>query len=170
MTYKQKQNLIRVLVIVAAVLLVFSVVRLFTGGNKDNNYSKTRTTWAVGTIDDTGTFDESEKDSMVSKRIEIGHGFKIVPDFNKSVSYQVYYYDEKDNFLGMQGSTPISNILEMSAEDVAELLEIEGEETVEAKYFRVVMTPNDNDGQIKFREKLIYRNHISITSLKTAKK
>ena len=89
MTYKQKQNLIRVLVVVVAIALVFAIVALVKNKN-DDNYSKTRTTWTIGGLTDEGTFDKENDASMVSDRIEIGEGFKIVPDFNKGVTYDRY--------------------------------------------------------------------------------
>ena len=170
MTYKQKQNLIRIGVILVAIALVFAAVKLFSGSKDNGNYSKTRVKWTVGTILSGGSFDSEAEDSMVSDRIEIGKGFKIVPDFNKSVSYNVYYYDEKDNYLGCNGALPITNILEMTVDDIDELFDFgEEENPFVAKYIRIVMTPDDKDGEIKWLEKQKYARHIEVYELESTR-
>ena len=169
MSYKQKQNLIRILVIVVAVALVFGAVRLFSSNNTDDGYSKTRIKWTVGGLDETGAFDDEPECSMVSQAIEIGEGFKIVPDFNKSVSYQVYVYDEKDNFMFIyeddEGNQVFKNILEYVVDEFEE-----GEIEPSASHFRIVITPNDKDGEIKLVESWKYAGHISVYELEDSKK
>lgn len=171
MTYKQKQNLIRVLVVVVAIALVFAIVALVKNKN-DDNYSKTRTTWTIGGLTDEGTFDKENNASMVSDRIEIGEGFKIVPDFNKGVTYEVYFYDDSDAYLGKYGEGAMSSILEVSIDELEEMFAEFGE-TVPT-YFRVVLNPDDADGEIKqdlvHFEKWKYSGHIEIFELEGRKK
>ena len=162
MSYKTKQNLIRILVIVVAVALVFGAVRLFNSNNTDDGYSKTRIKWTVGGLDDMGAFDDESEGTMVSQAIEIGEGFLIEPDFNKSVTYQVFYYDEKDNFLYCyedgNGNATLKNILEITAEELV------SDEEDAPTHFRIVITPNDKDGEIKLVESWKYAGHISVNS------
>ena len=171
MTYRQKQTLIRVLVVVVAIALVFAIVSLLKNNN-DDNYSKIRTKWTVGGLTEEGTCDKDIEGSMVSDRIEIGEGFKIAPDFNKGVTYEVYFYDESDNYLGKYGNNPMSTILEVSVEDLEEMF-TDLDETVPT-YFRVVLTPDDADGEIKqdlvHFERWKYSGHIEIFELEGKKK
>ncbi len=168
MNYKTKQNLLRIGVIIVAVLLIFGLVRLFSGSNKYEDYSKTRINWTVGGLDDMGAFDDESEGTMVSQSIEIGEGFLIEPDFNKSVTYQVYFYDDKDNFLYVyvddDSNTTLKNILEVAAEELTDY-----EETIPT-HFRVVITPNDKDGEIKLLESWKYAGHITVYELNSGKK
>ena len=158
--------MIRVLVVVVVIALIFALVAIFK--NNDDNYSKTRTKWTVAGLNESGTIDKEVEDKMVSDRIEIGEGFKIEPDFNKGVTFDVYFYDETDTYVGCYGEGMMSGILEVSIEDLEEMFAELEEET--PTYFRVVLTPDDADGNIKLVEKWKYRNHITIYELEGKKK
>ena len=110
-------------------------------------------------IDEFGVFDNECEFSMVSQAIEIGEGFMIKPEFTKNVTYEVHFYDEKDNYLycyADTGNKQFTNILEYTVEDSDENVE-----TVPT-YFRVVLIPNDKDGEIKLLESLKYAGHIAV--------
>lgn len=161
--YKRRNsNIVRIVVLVLAVVLCLS---LFTGvfsNNKDDDYSKTRMSWTVGGLDEAYKIDKEVESKMVSDRVEIGKGFKIEPDFNKGVSYQVIFYDDLDNWIGVvsdeSGAVEFKNICEMTLEEIE--AKFEG-----ATYFRVLLTPDDKDGEIGMLEKLKYATHIKVYEL-----
>ena len=167
MSYKQKKNLITIGIILLAIATVFAVVAIVKNVNADENYSTTRTNWTVGGLTEEGRIDVDVEKAMVSDRIEIGYGFKVDPEFNKGVEYQVYFYDESDSFLGTYSEELLNRIIEVNEEDLEEMFaELELEVPT---YFRVLMIPDDKDGEINLFEKWNYATHINIFELETAK-
>ena len=144
-----------VLICLVAVLCVSLLATSFA--TKKDDYTRTNINWTVGGMTN-GAFDEKLENQMVSQRVEIGKGIKIAPEFNKTVSYQVYYYNDSDTFIGQESETDITNILELTLEEIQ--AEHDG-----ATYFRVVMTPNDKDGEITGVEKLGYASHVKVYEL-----
>ena len=151
LNYSQKKKLKKTLTVIGVILAVALVIGLIVSivNKPKDDYEKINLTWTVGGINgDTNKFDPDMKDCMTSQRIKIEEGFKVVPDFHAGLTYEVCYYDDNDNFVT---SEVLQTIVNSSA------LETLPEN---ATYYRIVIHPNDEDGEINWFETFKYSNQI----------
>ena len=150
---KKTKRFIGAVLLIAAVLLVFSLLV-----NKEEDYDRTFTTWTVGAIDEDGNYDSTLENMMVSGLIEAHDGIKIIPNFTAGVYYTVYGYNEEqgyiDEFPAFGGSHDATFVLD---------------ELGSVYYIRIVMTPDDDNGKITEFEKLIYATQLEIYTQTTNK-
>ncbi len=86
-------------VILAVGILAGSIALITTLTNKkDDGLKKISPTFEVGGLTETGKYKET-KLSLYTKESFGCQGLKITPDFDAKVNYQIYYYDEVDNFI-----------------------------------------------------------------------
>lgn len=137
----------KVLIFVGIVVLVALILPLVVNLNTDDDYSKVRTDWSVGIIDENGNFDGESKHAMVSELIEIEGGFKVVPDYTAGITYDVVLFDEDGNYK----DTFRAGVKQTLVQDA---------DSLEAKYIRVIIYPDDED--INWAEKLVYAGDIEI--------
>ena len=111
--------------------------------------TKTVSVWAFtnGALDAEGEYDESDG-SIYMKNVESVDGLEIEVMEDAEVTYQIFFYDEDKEFLSASG--------ELSADYVY------GNDVEGAEYFRVVITPTD-DEEIGLFEKNGYAKQLTIT-------
>ena len=136
--YRKKINWKSLLTAVLAVLLFAgAVVGIASMGGKETK-TISSLSFKVGAIDENGVFAKSDT-SIYTKDMFECQGLKIEPDFETTGTYQVFYYGEDKAFLGA------TEVMEANAGAYAK-----GEEFTEAKYARIVITPEipvDEDGK-----------------------
>lgn len=91
-----------------------------------------RLDYALGTIDEEGKILESKK-SMYSKELQLIKGLKIELSENSTITYKIVFYDEDKAYISTTESLDVAYSSD---------LEVEG-----AKYFRVIITPFQVDGE-----------------------
>ena len=140
------RNLKKIIIIILCVLGVgFLTSLLFKSFAGDTE--KVFTTFAVGCIDETGDIDDSELSIYTKKAIE----FEVLVvdwDEEKNGTYQLFFYDEDDEFV--------------SASEVynadAEIEMVEG-----ATQARLVITPTlEEDDEINFFEVVKYSSYVKL--------
>lgn len=136
-----------VLIFVGIIVLIALVLPLLFNINSDDDYTKARTDWSVGIIDENGNFDGESKHAMVSELIEIEGGFKVVPDYTAGITYDVVLFDEDGNYK----DTFRAGVKQTLVHDA---------DSLEATYIRVIVYPDDED--IKWVEKFVYAGKIEI--------
>ena len=151
---KKTKRFIGAVLLIAAVLLVFSLLV-----NKEEDYDRTFTTWTVGAVDDSGNYDSTVENMIVSGLIEVNDGIKIVPNFTAGVRYMVYGYNEDQGYIeefpAFDGSHDATFVLD---------------ELGAVHYIRIVMTPDDDNGKITEFEKLNYATQLEIYTKTTNNK
>ena len=145
-------------VVLVGALLVGSVMGLASIFGKK---TKTISSFSFdrGFINENGAYVEA-KTSIYTKEMFECQGLTIVPDFEASGTYQVFYYDEMKNFIGAT-DTINANAGEYEKNDTFIL----------AKYARVMITPSaldengykDSDFKIRFYQVVSYANDYTIT-------
>ena len=140
---KKTKRFIGAVLLIAAVLLVFSLLV-----NKEEDYDRTFTTWTVGAVDDSGNYDSTVENMIVSGLIEVNDGIKIVPNFTAGVRYI-------EEFPAFDGSHDATFVLD---------------ELGAVHYIRIVMTPDDDNGKITEFEKLNYATQLEIYTKTTNNK
>ncbi len=155
-----KKDWRNVAITVVVVLLTFAVV----AGVASFFDSHTKTiypTFYVGGIDET-TGEHVETDGSIYTRKSFDcEGLVVELDFDSHVTYQVFYYDELDNYISA------SSVYEKGAElDVPE----------NAVSARIVVTPiwdelnvEEDDQNIKWYDVSEYANQLKITTTTTSK-
>ena len=152
---KKTKRFIGAILLIAAVLLVFSLLV-----NKEEDYDRTFTTWTVGTVNPaTGLYDELIENQMVSALIEVNDAIKIIPDYTAGVQFTVYAYDKDGKF--------IENI---DLTEDCEATFVYDVVNADVHYVRIVLTPDDADGDINAVEKLIYATQLEIYTKTTNNK
>lgn len=136
-----------IFIFVCIIVLIALVLPLLFNINSDDEFSKVRTNWSVGIIDEDGNFDAESKHSMVSDLIEIEGGFKVVPDYTAGITYDVVLFDDDGNY---------KETFRKGSKQVI----VHDADNLEAKYIRVIIYPDDED--INWAEKLVYAGNIEI--------
>ena len=124
--------------VLAVLLFAGAFIGIVNVSNRDTK-SVSALSFKLGAVDETGIFVKSET-SIYTKDMFECQGLKIEPDFEATSTYQVFYYGEDKTFLGATDTLKASDgIYEM------------GDEFAEAKYARIVITPEtpvDEDGKL----------------------
>ena len=140
--------------IISAVLVVVLVGSL--GGALISTLSKdTKTihpTFSLGGLDEVGQYVASDTSIYTTKAFECS-GLRVQPDFESSVTYDIYLYDESEKFIEAK-----KGLTKVFADDVGS-----------AKYARIVIHPEipedtkEDDFQIKWYQISGYASQIKIT-------
>lgn len=133
MVKAEKKNKIKwILTIVSFVLSLATIIGvLFAFGNMAETKNLSSTDYHIGMIDDGGKIVESRK-SIYSDLITT-EDMEITLDENANITYKVVFYDEEEKFVS-----------------ATETLETDYDTTAtpeNAEYFRIVITPNQVDGE-----------------------
>ena len=155
MNYRKKKNIITTAIVIGVVLFLILLISLFTGNSKYDGMDQMKVKWSVGTITDSGAFDNTDTTCLVSDRIKLGNGFMIEPKFTKGVVFNVYYYDKDDMFICAEFDDQEYRKLTRTAIEIHE-------QDASIEYFRIVFTPEDKDENITTIEKWKYSNHIDV--------
>ena len=153
---KRKEKAKWLLTIGAVVMSAVALVSSLFGLAKNETTEKvTNSMYAVGTINETGKIVESKK-SAYMKNAQTTEDLTIdIDEETATITYKVVYYDEDEKFLSM-------------TESLAEDLDTSTiPET--AKYFRVVVTPDqvdEEDVTINMFNKAKYTSQLEITFAK----
>jgi len=131
---KWKRFIAIVLAVLTSVAAVFGIVKL--GVMLSSDTKEISPSFKRGALDVNGKYVDTN-DSIVTKELFECQGLKITPDFDSTVSYQVFYYDQDQTYL------ECSEVQE-SAFSYTPVL---------AKYASVVITPDvDEDGARAFHD------------------
>ncbi len=143
-----------VLAVVLAIATVAGAAALIAtvANKKDDGLKKISPTFEVGGLTESGKYKET-KLSLYTKESFGCQGLKITPDFDAKANYQIYYYDEVDNFISAS---------EVYTEGVT------AEVPASAIKARLVITPiwekgtEDKDKELNIFDALIYGGKITI--------
>lgn len=130
---ERKSNKVKwILTIVSVVLSLATLIScLFAFGNMAETKTMSSTAYHIGTIDDGGKIVDSRK--SIYSDMKTTESLEITLDEDSQITYKVVFYDENEDFISM------SETLETDFDTTA---------TPEnAEYFRVVITPNQIDGE-----------------------
>ena len=100
---KFKDFLLGVLVVLLLFGLGFFAVK--SCSNDDETMKEVNLSWSVGSLNQTGKYLNSDKSIYTDKMFDCV-GLEIELDFESSIQYQVFYYDDLGNFIS---SSAISN-------------------------------------------------------------
>lgn len=116
-----------------------------------NDHVVVHPTYEVGALTEYGKYVEDESSIYTKSAFEC-QGLKVKVDFDSEVEYQVFFYDELDNFISASDVFTNGNDFILP---------------VNAELARIEITPlNDEDGKISWLEKRDYANDIEISVLK----
>ena len=134
---RKTKRILPIILIVAAVLLVAAVFTI--GRNRaDDGYDLVRVEFDRGALDTVGEYTETKESIYTKEAFECGSEVRVKLDFDSSVTYQIFFYDEDDSFVETT----------QEYEKTATVSAPEG-----AVYARIVVTPEwdadvDKDDQI----------------------
>ena len=122
------------LTIGAVVLSVVALVSAIIGLTKNITTTKLGSTdYAIGSVDSTGKVIDSKK-SVYSKDLNTTDNLTIdIDEDTATITYKVAYYDENEKFVSM--TEAMSKDLDTTSIPAT------------AEYFRVIITPNQVDGE-----------------------
>lgn len=129
---KWKAIIITVVVVVLTLGSVAVVATVF-GNNKNASLD-----FSIGALNENGEYVESDKSLYTKEAFEFD-SVKVVRDFESTVKYQLYYYDELDNFVSC-------------SEELTKTSEITAPEG--ARFARIVITPMF-DSDVKKEDQII---------------
>lgn len=145
--YRKRKNLLNTILIVVISLAVLvgglSLINHFTSSKEDEEgYVVVNPSYAIGGINDEGKY-EKTKLTVYTKELIKADSIKIELDFDNNIEYQLFFYDEKGNFV---------SATETLTENYDEYLP-EG-----ATHFKVMITPLwDNDVEAEDKELNIFQ-------------
>ena len=143
---RNKKGLLGKFAVIALALgAILGVAHLIS--KNDEDLRTQRVTFNVGGLNENGKYAESEN-SLYTKKSFDCKGLKIELDFDADIEYQVFFYDENDNFV--ESSERLSS--GQTFEDV--------EDHVKA---RIVIYPNWNDVKVEDQKINIF-NKVTYTS------
>ena len=131
MTIAKREKKKVVLIAISIILSIVTFIATMIGINNLTTTDKlTRTDYSIGTISETGSIIDSKK-SAYTKDMFNAEEITITLDEDAQITYRVVFYDEDENFV-------------FATENLTE--DYDATTTPEnAKYFRVVVTPNQVD-------------------------
>lgn len=134
MTKTKKEKAKWWLTIGAVVLSVVALVSAIIGLTKNITTTKLGSTdYAIGSVDSTGKVIDSKK-SVYSKDLNTTDNLTIdIDEDTATITYKVAYYDENEKFVSM--TEAMSKDLDTTSIPST------------AEYFRVIITPNQVDGE-----------------------
>jgi len=105
------------------------------------------TKYGIGGLDSNGNYMSTDK-SIYTKNAFECQGLNVTPDFDSQVSYQIYFYDQNNEFVHTTG-----RLTGAFVQDSVPFF---------AKYARIVITPNDDD-KVTIFEKRGYAKQLNVT-------
>ena len=153
----RKFNLRKIVTIILVVFIFAGCVAGLVALGRNKNKKISASSFSVGELDEqTGSY-VSSKTAIYTKGLIECQGLKIVPDFDAELSYQVFYYNYDEIYIGC---TPVYEGKTYN-EEVPSL----------AKYCRIVAYPEqvDNDGnpdsnfKVNVFNKTKYANKLTVT-------
>lgn len=141
------KDILSVVLTIAAIVAACAVV---VSISKDKTKTISSTAFARGAIDSNGEFCESETQLYTKEMFEC-QGLTVTLDFEAKLEYEVFYYAEKDSYIGSTGTLT----KDYSKDDTFP----------EARYARIVLTPELKEGEdkIHFWEILEYAKNVEIS-------
>ena len=167
MKYKTQKRWESIGVAIVAVVLVLAIVALLMNvfNKNDGEFDKAHLSWSVGGLDERGAFVKNETESLTSDPVKIEEGIRIVVDFDKTVTYNVAFYDENHIFVGYMDATSENVTLTRAAIDE------KGDGYVDAVYFRVTLINiEEDDGYITWFEKQELKRYVNVYTCAEAEK
>ncbi len=168
MSYKTQKRWESIGVAIVAIVLILAIVALLMNvfNKNDGEFDKAYLSWSVGGLDESGAFVKSETDSLTSDPVKIEEGIRIVVDFDKTVTYNIAFYDENHIFVGYMADATSENVtLTRAAIDEIE----DGYE--DAVYFRVTLIDiEEDDGYITWFEKQELKKYVKVYTCAEAEK
>lgn len=159
MSYKTRNILIKGGIILVSVLVVVLVISLIAGlvnRTDDGDFSKVNVKWTVGGLDNQGAYLKKETDSLVSDHIKLKEGLKVIVDFDKSVKYNIMFYDDNHIYLGAMDGGPTYSNKVLSRAEIEEIY-------ANAEYFRITLIDvEEKDGYINIFEKGKLGNYVTV--------
>lgn len=150
-TWKRKntwKTVGKVAAVVLAVILLLTLVNSLFTPKKDDEFKTIHVNWTIGGLDDEGNFDPDATGNLVSEPIEVdGDILKLIPDFNSNIIYDVYEYDSDMNCVNPEYIVDDSIISYYDETN---------------SYIRIVLDPQDEDGEINWFEYLEYISQLEV--------
>lgn len=143
--FKKKNIWLRILGCVLLVSLLGAVAFSIFKITDESTEESVSPSFAVGSLDaDTGVYKKSEG-SIYTKKAFLCQGLKITLDFDSTVSYRVFLYDSKNNFL--MASESLTSDFNLSSNAPVWTSDGYINEIIPsfAKYARIVVTPHSDD-------------------------
>ena len=144
MTYGYRKNQTKniLIIVVAALVLLATVGGVFAFVGHD---SGTTLNFTIGGLTDNGTYEESDGTLYTKEAVEIDEAFRVKLDFDSTIKYQLFFYDENDAFI-----TATEVLTKTSTPEIPE----------DATSFRVEITPIW-DADLKPDERVIGRFEVN---------
>ena len=148
---RKVRKIITVIIIVGILAGAVALTAALTKKTKDKDgFLEISPGFSVGSLDENGEF-VSSKESLVMKNAVAADKIKVLLEFDSELSYQLYFYDEYDNFISA---------------GVALRKGCEAELPEGATHFRVLVTPiwatDAEDTEINFFEKFGIADKITV--------
>lgn len=137
------------LVVIASVALAVGLIRGDKTEVDDDGYTTPKLAWALGNIDETGAYVESET-AIYSSAFELNGGMKIEKEFDSTVNVTVHFYSEIGEYI----SSCNSNELELAEGAFTARLVVTGQADAEG-----------NLPEIKIYNKASYYRQITVKVL-----
>ena len=100
MKKKTKNTIIKTVLVVAALLAVIACFGVFLNRDKaPEGFDLVKVSYEVGSLDSAGKYAESKSHLYTKEAIECQGGVRVDLEFDSSVTFQVFYYDEDDTFI-----------------------------------------------------------------------
>lgn len=113
--YKAKNRTKKIVAgIVAAVVAIAAlagIIALFRPNTKDEKI-KINPAFSVGALDESGAYEKSES-TLYTKDAFAAEGLETKVDFDATISYQLFYYDENVEFLSASGTLNVNHVAEL---------------------------------------------------------
>ena len=140
-------GLLGLLVVGGAVAGISSLV-----AKDDDGYEKTTLNYTIGDLDiSTGKVEKSKK-AMYTKEALNVEALKFELDFENNIEYQLYFYDENQEFVS------VSQVYTKNSTH----------EDLESSYVRVVIRVTEKDTELSIFNQLKYSNQLSVRVVKKA--
>ena len=122
----KKSTVLSVVLIVGLLVSAVGGIAALVGRDKaDEGYDLAKASFERGSLNDSGIYTETKASIYTKEALDYGSGVKIKLDFDSDVSYQIFFYDEYDEFVQK------TDVLTKTAVSTCD-----GAET-----FRIVVTP-----------------------------
>lgn len=143
--------LIAVLILVTVGGIVGGVVALTRNTDKIDDALTYKsigwTKYGIGGLDSNGNYKSTDQSIYTKKAFEC-QGLNVTPEFDKDVSYEIFFYDQNNKFVHTTG-----RLTGAFVQDSVPFF---------AKYARIVITPND-DNKVTIFEKRGYAKQLNVT-------
>lgn len=154
MTLTKRKGRIALIVISALLSLVSLIATIIGFNNLVNTRTIKATDYAIGTINETGNIVDSKKSAYLKEMTTI-EDMEITIDEDAQITYKLVFYDEEENYISTTESLAEDYDVSTTPEN--------------AKYFRVVITPNQVDEEDVKLNIFNVRKYTNMLEIKIAK-